>query len=67
MTFIPFILSALRMNINPKERNWSAGIDSYQPLDIGYVVNETQKVEEKIDFKSKMDKIEEMNEKLKKI
>jgi len=67
MTFVPFVLSALRMNINPKERNWSEGIDSFQPLDVGYVVNGTQKVEEKIDFKSKMDKIEEINEKLKKI
>jgi PrgI family protein len=34
MTFVPFILSALRMNINPKERNWSGGIDSYQAIDV---------------------------------
>lgn len=67
MTFVPYVLSALRYNINPKERSWNEGTDSFQPMDIGYVTNEDQKVEEKIDFKWKMDKIQEINEKLKKI
>lgn len=51
MTFIPYVLSALRYNINPKERSWSEGVDSFQAIDVGYVTNESQKVEEKIDFK----------------
>ena len=67
MTFIPYVLAALRFNINPRERTWSEGIDSFQPLDIGYVTSESRKVEEKIDFKSKMDKMQEMHEKISKI
>lgn len=67
MTFVPFILAALRKNINPSERRWERGIDSFQPIDIWYLASETQKVQEKIDFTSKMDKMQEMQEKLKKL
>lgn len=34
MTFIPFILALLRMSINPKERSWLSGTDSFQPIDV---------------------------------
>lgn len=67
MTFIPFILSILRMNINPKKRFWQKWVDSFQAIDVWYVTNNDMKKEEKIDFKSKMDKINEINEQLNKI
>lgn len=34
MTFIPFVLALMRMSINPKERSWLAGTDSFQPIDV---------------------------------
>ena len=34
MTFIPFIMALIRLNIFPRERSWQSGIDSYQPIDI---------------------------------
>ena len=67
MTFIPFVLALLRMSINPKQRSWSAGIDSYQPLDIWYVTNEDKKTQKDIDIWTKIDSMSELQEKLKKI
>ncbi len=67
MTFIPFILSLIRLHVNSKSRYWMNTVDSFQPIDVGYVKSNDIKIEEKIDFKSKMDKINEINEKLKKI
>lgn len=67
MTFIPFVLSLIRININSRSRFWMNTVDSFQPIDVGYVENSDIKVEEKIDFKSKMDKINEINDKLKKL
>ena len=67
MTFIPFILSILRFNVNSKNRKWEPWIDSFQPIDIWYVLTWESKKEEKIDFKSKMDKIKEMEKQLEKI
>lgn len=42
MTFLPFILNILRYKINGNGANaegrvWVRGIDSYSPLEIGYV------------------------------
>lgn len=37
MTFLPFFLNFLRLNLNGRERVWSQGTDSYTELDIGYV------------------------------
>lgn len=67
MRFITFILSAIRFNINPKERMWFNSVDSYQPIDIGFLSNIQEKKEEKVDFTSKMDKIKTLDEQLKKI
>lgn len=67
MTFIPFLLSLLRFNINSKNRKWEAWIDSFQSIDIWYVQHMENKKEEKIDFKSKMDKIKELEWKIEKI
>lgn len=67
MTFIPFVLAMLRNSINPKERMWQGKIDSFQPIDIGYLTKAEDIRQENIDFTSKMDKIQELDEKLKNI
>ncbi len=67
MTFIPFVLSILRLNLNEKTRVWSKWIDSFSKIDIWYISWYSEKKNEKIDFKSKIDKINELNEKINKI
>ena len=67
MTFVPFILSLIRFNIFPKERYWQNTIDSYQPIDIGFLSHIEEKRQENIDMEKKIDTIGELQEKLKKI
>ena len=67
MTFIPFILAFVRYHTNVKKRKWMKWVDSFQPIDIWYITNENEEKEEKIDFEEKMDKIKNIEEKLKKI
>lgn len=67
MTFIPFLLALLRMSINPKERSWLSGTDSFQPIDVWYVTNEAEKTQNTIDIWKKIDSMDELQEKLKKI
>ena len=67
MTFVPFILSLIRFNIFPKERSWQNTVDSFQPLDIGFVTNFEEKKQEEIDIQGKIDTMETLQEKLRKI
>jgi len=67
MTFIPFILSIIRFNVNAKERIWINSTDSFQPIDIGYLSYYDSEKWEKIDFTSKIDKIKELENKISKI
>jgi len=67
MTFIPFILSFIRFKTNIEERKWQKWVDSYQPIDIWYLTSSQSKKEEKIDFTNKIDKINELEDKLNKI
>lgn len=67
MTFVPFILNLLRYQVNGKERVWEKGIDSFQPIDIGFVTAENETKENTIDFQDKIDKIKELDDKLNKI
>lgn len=67
MTFIPFVMSIIRLNIFPRERNWQNTIDSFQPIDVGFLSDEGQKKSESIDMQEKIDTIEELQDKLKKI
>ncbi len=67
MTFFPFMLAFLRLNINSRERHWEKWIDCFQPIEIWFITDKDVKIDEKIDFKTKMDKINELNDKLKKI
>ncbi len=67
MTFIPFFLSLLRLNINPKERNWDRWVDSFQPIDIWYVVTDGAKKKDNVDFDSKLDKLKNLDDQINKI
>ena len=67
MTFIPFILSIFRTTINWKERRWIKWVDSFQPIDIGYITNIADKKDNKISFESKFDKLKNLEDKINKI
>lgn len=67
MTFIPFVFALIRLNIFPKERGWENGIDSFQPLDIGYLSSIKEKKKENIDMSNKAETLQDLQEKLKKI
>lgn len=67
MTFVPFVLSFLRLNINARERKWDNWVDSFNALQIWYVTQENKKQEEKVDFQTKLDKINSLEDKLSKI
>jgi hypothetical protein len=67
MTFIPFMLSLIKFNINTKERVWINWTDSFQPIDIWYLSSYDSKKQENIDFKSKIDKINEIENKIEKL
>jgi glucan phosphoethanolaminetransferase (alkaline phosphatase superfamily) len=67
MTFVPYLLSFIRFKSNIEERKWIKGVDSFQPIDIWYVTNNETKKEQQIDFSNKIDKINELENKLNKI
>ncbi len=67
MTFVPFVLAFILLKSFPKERKWEQSIDSFQPLDIGWIVASESKKKDSIDLQEKMNTIQEMQEKLKKI
>ncbi len=67
MTFLPFMLALLRLNINIKERCWVQWIDSFSPLDIWIIVNNEKKEEVNMDFKSKMEQIQSLEDNISKI
>lgn len=68
MTFVPFVLSLLRFNINFRERYWKSWIDSFNALDIWVIVSNTWKDEKnKIDLRDKMEQINTLEDKLSKI
>jgi hypothetical protein len=45
MTFLPAVLNYFRLQLNSKERMWSMGTDSFSDIEIGYVIEPTQKNE----------------------
>jgi len=67
MTFVPFILSLIRLNIFPKMRKWENGTDSFQPLDIWFLSQEWLKKTDDVDMQEKIDTMSELQEKLKNI
>lgn len=68
MTFIPFILNLLRLNINSNQRVWSKYTDSFDPLRIGII---TKKSDKEIDLDiwkiNKKEKIDKLSDSLNKI
>ena len=67
MTFIPFILALIRLNINYKDRKWQNNTDNFSPIDVGYISQSSAKKEKNIDFESKMDKIKDIDSQLDKL
>jgi len=67
MTFIPFILNLIRLNLNNEPKIWSKWVDSFEPIEIWYITKNAEKKKTNIDTTSKIDKIEAMKEKLNKI
>jgi hypothetical protein len=66
MTFLPFIVAWLRYLINTRERIWKNGIDSFQPIEIGYItVSKKEKTTIEIeDKKEQLKKAEDSLDKL---
>ena len=67
MTFVPFVLSFIRYKLNLNQSIWKQWVDSFEPMDIWYVPQNEAVKKDNIDFQTKMDKIKEMEEKIKKI
>lgn len=67
MSFVRFVLSFVRLKVNVETRKWIKWVDSFSPIDIGFLSSSQEKKEEKIDFKSKIDKINELEDKLNKL
>ena len=67
MTFVPFFLAILRNSINPSQRRWDKWIDSFQPLDIWYIKKSWKIKQWKVDFKSKFDKLNDLEDKISKL
>lgn len=67
MTFIPFVLAFIKSNIFPRLRIWDNTVDSYQAIDIWFLSSESEKKSETIDITNKQDRLQELQEKLKKI
>lgn len=67
MTFVPFVLSFIRYKLNLNQRIWKSWVDSYEPMDIWYVPENDIEKKDNIDLKTKIDKLKEMDEKIKKI
>ena len=67
MTFIEFLLSFIRYKVNIDNRKWVKWVDSYYLMDIWSISNIEKKIDNKIDFQDKINKMKEMEDKLNKI
>lgn len=67
MTFVPFVLSLIRLNIFPRNRSWDHGNDSFWALDIGFLSSIEQQKTDDVDLNEKAKTLSDLNEKLKKI
>ncbi len=66
MNFITFLLAFIRYTVNISVRKWIKWVDSFSVLDTWYIT-QNQKVDKKVDFWDKLDKIKEIDKKLDKI
>ena len=67
MTFIPFILAILRRFFNWTQRKWVKWVDSFEPMHIGYIKSSSDKKKSNINFESKLDKLQNLEDKINKI
>lgn len=67
MTFVPFILNLIRLNMNNHEKIWVKWTDSYESLEVWYVTKNVEKKKEIVDTQRKIEKIENLKDKLNKI
>jgi len=67
MNFVQFVLAILRRNINWIERKWVQWVDSFEPMQIGYVKSSSANKKSKISFESKLDKLKNLEDKINKI
>ena len=69
MTFLPTILSIIRLSLNAKSRIWSHGTDSYSDLEIGYVIlpNQTKLTESNKSLESRISDDTQVSEKILKL
>ena len=67
MTFIPFILNLIRHNTNSDPKIWVKWVDSYEPTEIWYVIQEQKVKKTSIDTSNKKEKINALKDKLNKI
>lgn len=67
MTFVPFVLALILLNSFSRERRWEQWVDSFQPIDVWFLVTTEAKKKDSIDLREKMDTMQELQEKLKKI
>lgn len=69
MTFLPTILSLIRLSLNAKSRIWSHGTDSYSDLEVGYVILPSQKTlaESNKSLESRISDDDEVSEKILKL
>ena len=67
MTFIPFILNLIRLNVNNDPKIWIKWVDSFEPVEIWYVTKNLEKKKIEIDTTDKKEKIQELKERLNKI
>ena len=69
MTFLPVVLSSIRLSLNAKTRIWSVGTDSYSDLEVGYVTLPLQKApsESNKSLESRMNEDDQVNAKILKL
>ncbi len=67
MTFLRLVLAFIRYKVNLDTRKWTKWVDSFSAMDIWFISYNENKAEQKIDTKSKIDKIKDLEENLNKI
>ncbi len=67
MTFVPFILNLIRLNVIWWNKLWQKWVDSFTALDIWYVVLNNKQENKKVDLENKKQKLNELKDKLNKL
>lgn len=67
MTFVQFILNFIRYKVNLDNRKWVRWVDSYSLIDIWFISNIENKLDNKVDLKDKIEKMKNIEEKINKI